>query len=107
MNFLAFQSLLVILHPISDLEILKSLCQRIYFPVDPVSVGDLTLLNGMLFFALWEIQLRSDHDLDPQEVAQYRVICDANFRNGVESAEIAAVATYEHTLTLSIAVSHS
>lgn len=76
-----------------------------YFPVDPVSIGDLTLLNGVLFYALWEMQLRDDHDFDPQDIASYKSICDANFRAGVEVAEIAAVATYEHTLALNLAVS--
>ncbi len=102
---LAFRTLLCIVHPITDLEILKSLCQKIYFPVDPVSVGDLTLFNGILSLALWEVQALDNHDIDPQEIAQYRAVCDANFSHGVESPEIAAVPTYEHTLTLALAVS--
>jgi hypothetical protein len=68
-------------------------------------VGELTLFNGILSLALWETQTRSDHDLDPQEVAHYRAICEANFSHGVESPEIAAVPTYEHTLALALAVS--
>lgn len=92
------------MHPIPDLELIKTLCQRVYFPVDPVSIGDLTLLNGVMFYALWEMQLRNDHDLDPLDIARYKGICDANFRAGVEVAEIAAVATYEHTLALNLAV---
>lgn len=88
-----------------DLELVKSLCQRLYFPIDALSVSEMTLFNGMLFFALWELQVRNDHDLDPQTIASYKAISEANFRTGLEVAEIAAVATYENTLTLSFAVS--
>ncbi|CEJ87818.1 hypothetical protein VHEMI04523 [[Torrubiella] hemipterigena] len=95
--------LLVLLHPLLDLELVKSLCQRLYFPVDALSVSEMTLFNGMLFFALWELQVRDDHDLDAQTIASYKTISEANFRTGLEVAEIAAVATYENTLTLSFA----
>ncbi|KAM3514410.1 hypothetical protein MY11210_001964 [Beauveria gryllotalpidicola] len=95
--------LLLIVHPIPNLDVLKNLCQHIYFPLDPVTAGELTLFNALLYFAIWEVQSRGDSDIDPDELAKYRRITDANFNGGVEDAEIIAIANYENTLTLCLA----
>ncbi|PMB73106.1 putative transcriptional regulatory protein C11D3.07c [Beauveria bassiana] len=76
---------------------------HIYFPLDPVTAGELTLFNALLYFAIWEVQSRGDSDIDPDELAKYRRITDANFNGGVEDAEIIAIANYENALTLCLA----
>ncbi|TQW07164.1 hypothetical protein V2A60_000816 [Cordyceps javanica] len=95
--------LLLIVHPIPSLDLLKNLCQHVYFPLDPMTTGELTLFNALLYFAIWEVQSRGDSDIDAEELAKYRRITDANFNQGVEDAEIIAIANYENALTLCLA----
>ncbi|OAA80573.1 C6 transcription factor [Akanthomyces lecanii RCEF 1005] len=99
----ANKPLLLIVHPIPDLDVLKNLCQHIYFPLDPMTAGELTLFNALLYFAIWEVQSRGDSDIDPDELAKYRRITDANFNCGVEDAGIITIASYENALTLCLA----
>ncbi|KAJ6787997.1 hypothetical protein PWT90_01109 [Aphanocladium album] len=95
--------LLLIVHPLPNLDQLKNLCQRVYFPLDPMTAGELTLFNALLFFAIWEVQCRGGSDIDPDELNKYRGITDANFNRGVEETEIIAIANYENALTLCLA----
>ncbi|OAR01878.1 hypothetical protein LLEC1_05826, partial [Akanthomyces lecanii] len=95
--------LLLIVHPIPDLELLKNLCQHVYFPLDPMTVGELTLFNALLYFAIWEVQSRGDSDVDLDELVKYRRITDANFNCGVEDAGIITIASYENALSLCLA----
>ncbi|OAA71467.1 C6 transcription factor [Cordyceps fumosorosea ARSEF 2679] len=95
--------LLLIVHPIPSLDLLKNLCQHIYFPLDPIMTGELTLFNALLYFAIWEVQSRGDSEIDAEDLAKYRRITDANFNQGVEDAEIIAIASYENALTLCLA----
>ncbi|EGX90690.1 C6 transcription factor [Cordyceps militaris CM01] len=95
--------LLLIVHPIPDLDLLKNLCQNVYFPLDPMTVGQLTLFNALLYFAIWEVQSRGDSEIDAEDLAKYRQVTDANFNQGVEEAEIIAIANYENALTLCLA----
>lgn len=99
----ATKPLLLIVHPIPDLQILKNLCQHIYFPLEPMTTGELTLFNAILYFAIWEVQSRGDSDIDTDELAKYRQVTDVNFNIGVEESEIIAIANYENTLTLCLA----
>lgn len=100
----ANKPLLLIVHPIPDLDVLKNMCQHIYFPLDPMTAGELTLFNALLYFAIWEVQSRGDSDIGPDELAKYRRITDANFNCGVEDAGIITIARYENALTLCLAV---
>lgn len=69
-----------------------------------MTAGELTLFNALLYFAIWEVQSRGDSDIDPDELAKYRKVTEANFTCGVEEAEIIAIANYENALTLCLAV---
>lgn len=98
------QSLLFLFHPVHDLAQLETLCQRIYFPVNPLSTGELTLFHGMLYFSMWELQCTPGSGLSPDEVQRYRDICWTNFQAGLDTHELAAIPTYENTLALTMAV---
>ncbi|GJN85500.1 hypothetical protein PLIIFM63780_009067 [Purpureocillium lilacinum] len=97
------QSLLFLFHPVHDLAQLETLCQRIYFPVNPLSTGELTLFHGMLYFSMWELQCAPGSGLSPDEVQRYRDICWTNFQAGLDTHELAAIPTYENTLALTMA----
>ncbi|UNI18451.1 hypothetical protein JDV02_004718 [Purpureocillium takamizusanense] len=97
------QSLLFLFHPVHDLAQLETLCQRIYFPVNPLSTGELTLFHGMLYFSMWELHCTPNSGLSPDEVERYRDICWANFQAGIDTHELAAIPTYENALALTMA----
>ncbi|KAJ6438140.1 retrovirus polyprotein [Purpureocillium lavendulum] len=97
------QSLLFLFHPVHDLAQLEILCQRIYFPVNPLSTGELTVFHGMLYFSMWELQCTPSSGLSADEVQRYRDICWTNFQAGLDTHELAAIPTYENALALTMA----
>ncbi|KFZ20536.1 hypothetical protein V501_00068 [Pseudogymnoascus sp. VKM F-4519 (FW-2642)] len=97
------QSLLFLFHPVHDLAQLESLCQRIYFPVNPLSTGELTVFHGVLYFSMWETESTARSGLEAEEVRRYRDICWTNFQAGLEPHELVAIPTYENTLALTMA----
>lgn len=70
-----------------------------------MTVGELTVFNGLLYFAIWEIQARGESEIDEDDLSRYKAIADSNFNQGVEEAEIIAIANYDHALALCLAVS--
>ncbi|PHH88125.1 hypothetical protein CDD83_7945 [Cordyceps sp. RAO-2017] len=96
-------SLLFLSQPVQDPSQLESLCQRIYFPINPLSIGELTVFHGMLYFAMQDMESSMQSAIKPGEVDRYRSICWANFQAGMDSHELAAIPTYENTLALTLA----
>lgn len=83
----------------------EELCRRVYFSVEPVTIGEVTLLNGFLSVLLRDIDFESNPEFSPEEANRLYTMCNSNFKAGVETYEVMAVPTFEHTLILSIAVS--
>ncbi|KAK7449581.1 hypothetical protein Landi51_06005 [Colletotrichum acutatum] len=81
----------------------EELCRRVYFSVEPVTIGEVTLLNGFLSVLLRDIDFESNPEFSPEEANRLYTMCNSNFKAGVETYEVMAVPTFEHTLILSIA----
>ncbi|PHH76133.1 hypothetical protein CDD82_4129 [Ophiocordyceps australis] len=96
------ESLLFLFHPIHDLAQLEALCQHVYFPVDPLTTGQLTVFHGALYFALFEQSQSPTPHLDAEQVQQHLALCWHNFEAGLGSHELFAVASYENTLALAM-----
>ncbi|KAF6817442.1 hypothetical protein CSOJ01_02364 [Colletotrichum sojae] len=97
------QSILFLFYAVENRVQVEELCRRVYFSVDPVSVGEVTLLNGYLSVLLRDIDFDVHPDITPAEASRLYNICHANFKSGIETYQVMAVPTFEHTLILSIA----
>lgn len=70
-----------------------------YFPVEPLTIGELTSFHGMLSFLMWELALRPEQE--PIEDMQiYQQACESNFQLGIQSNEIAAIPTFYNAMAL-------
>ncbi|KXH34802.1 hypothetical protein CSAL01_00383 [Colletotrichum salicis] len=81
----------------------EKLCRRVYFSVEPVTIGEVTLLNGFLSVLLRDIDFESNPEFSAEEANRLYNMCNSNFKAGVETYEVMAVPTFEHTLILSMA----
>ncbi|KAF4829373.1 hypothetical protein CGCTS75_v006740 [Colletotrichum tropicale] len=97
------QSILFLFYAVENRVQVEDLCRRVYFSVDPVTIGEVTLLNGFLSVLLRDIDYEKHPEFDPQETSRVYNMCHANFKSGIETYEVMAVPTFEHTLILSIA----
>lgn len=98
-------SILFLFYAVENRIQVEELCRRVYFSVEPVTIGEVTLLNGFLSVLLRDIDFESNPEFSPEEANRLYTMCNSNFKAGVETYEVMAVPTFEHTLILSIAVS--
>ncbi|KAK8929111.1 putative transcriptional regulatory protein [Metarhizium anisopliae] len=96
--------LLFVMHPINGWDYVESLAQRVYFPVEPISTGELTVFYGILYNGIREIleQDQTSHIPTPQ-FKHYQDVCYKAFRAGVQAHELYAVPNYANILALTIA----
>ncbi|KAH0593792.1 hypothetical protein MHUMG1_08543 [Metarhizium humberi] len=96
--------LLFVMHPINGWDYVESLAQRVYFPVEPISTGELAVFYGILYNGIREIleQDQTSHIPTPQ-FKHYQDVCYKAFRAGVQAHELYAVPNYANILALTIA----
>lgn len=72
-----------------DHKQLEKLCQRVYFPTEPVSLAGLTLMHGMLFYMIKELLFEGSHgavkDYDLKGFAEQ---AERNFHLGLQTYEV-------------------
>ncbi|KAJ3460344.1 hypothetical protein MRS44_011211 [Fusarium solani] len=78
--------LLTLYFPI-DMKQVEYLCRRVYFPVQAVTVGELSLLNAMLAVILCSLQCFPQPEFSDEEVAKYLAVCKENQLTGIETYE--------------------
>ncbi|KAI3544561.1 hypothetical protein CABS03_07900 [Colletotrichum abscissum] len=96
-------SILFLFYAVENRIQVEELCRRVYFSVEPVTIGEVTLLNGFLSVLLRDIDFELNPEFSPEEANRLYTMCNSNFKAGVETYEVMAVPTFEHTLILSIA----
>ncbi|TDZ67625.1 putative transcriptional regulatory protein [Colletotrichum trifolii] len=96
-------SVLFLFYAVENRAQVEDLCRRVYFSVEPVTIGEITLLNGFLSVLLRDINFDAHPDFSPEEVSRLYNLSHASFKAGVETYEVMAAPTFEHTLILSMA----
>jgi hypothetical protein len=91
----------------NDITEVEKLCQRVHFPVEPVTLGQITSLNGIFYilvkeFKMLQVNLGEKYNLD-----ELLSKCQRNFNLGIETYEILVQPTYDNVLALPLAVSRS
>ncbi|KAF2162556.1 hypothetical protein M409DRAFT_69123 [Zasmidium cellare ATCC 36951] len=86
---------------ISDLE---RLCQAAYFPTEPISLGQLATMHGIMVFLLREWVLRPGMPFPEQfDYAEIMSLCEKNFESAIKTYEVFANPTLDNTKALRIA----
>ncbi|KAL3464789.1 fungal-specific transcription factor domain-containing protein [Aspergillus heterothallicus] len=83
---------------------LESLCQSIYFPLEPVSTGSMTLLHGLLYFVIRDYIHEGDPDLARFDLSSSKAFCERNFSAGLNSYQMMVDPTLEKVQALLIGV---
>ncbi|KAL4935121.1 hypothetical protein BDV06DRAFT_217654 [Aspergillus oleicola] len=85
-----------------DTRQLESLCQSIYFPVEPVPAGATTLLHGFLYFIIRDYIYEGSSDLARFDLESSKSFCERSFVIGLNSTQMLADPTLEKVQALLI-----
>ncbi|KAJ4027050.1 hypothetical protein NW752_002011 [Fusarium irregulare] len=89
---------------VTDTRLIEHLCQKVYFPTEPVTLGHITSVNGIMRlllreFIITEHPLSKEHDLKALKAQAER-----NFDLGLETFETLTVPSFENVVVLTTAV---
>ncbi|RBR12146.1 uncharacterized protein FIESC28_08780 [Fusarium coffeatum] len=89
---------------ITDFKLIEHFCQKVYFPTEPVTLGHITSVNGIMRlllreFIITEHPLSKEHDLKALKAQAER-----NFDLGLETFETLTVPSFENVVVLTTAV---
>ncbi|KAK6331906.1 hypothetical protein TWF718_002444 [Orbilia javanica] len=87
-----------------DQMALEKICQAVYFPTEPVSLGQLTTMHGLLLFLLEEYIALNDPILSGWDASKFLGLCEKNLHIGCQSYEILAVPHVENVKALTLGV---
>ncbi|KAL4925689.1 transcription factor domain-containing protein [Aspergillus undulatus] len=83
---------------------LESLCQSIYFPIEPIPAGATTLLHGLLYFLIRDYIHEGEPDLAHFDLSSSKTFCERNFSIGLNSPQILTDPTLEKVQALLIGI---
>ena len=92
---------------LNDIALLESLCQKICFPTEPVSIGHITTMHGILYFILREYISLSDPLCQEHDLKTYMEKCEQKLHAGIQTYEVLAVPTFENIFALTLGVSEA
>ncbi|KAL2861209.1 transcription factor domain-containing protein [Aspergillus lucknowensis] len=87
-----------------DTRQLESLCQSIYFPLDPIPAGSMTLLHGLLYFVIRDYMHEGDPDLARFDLPSSKSFCERSFSVGLSSPQMMVDPTLEKVQALLIGI---
>lgn len=94
---------LVILHSgLRDDSLLEELCKKIYFPTKQVSKGEITLMNGLLFYVFGEYCMEGGPA--SSRYPTYAKLCEKNFVAGLQDYDCLVTPTLENIQSLLLGV---
>lgn len=83
---------------------MEHLCQSIYFPLNPVPPGSLTLFYGILFYVVRDYLHAGDPDLAQFDLQLSLELCERHFVAGLSKPEIMFEPTLEKIQALLLGV---
>lgn len=91
-------------YAVTDLSLVESLCQNIYFPVSSTSIGQITSMHGIFFFLLKEYQALKDSLCEKFDFKVHLAQCEKNFSMGLETFDIMVIPSFDNILGLTMGV---
>ncbi|KAH8424477.1 Zn(II)2Cys6 transcription factor [Aspergillus melleus] len=87
---------------LNDADWVERICQKIYFPTEAVSLGELSSMHGVLYIFLREFILLRDPLCDAFDLKKHAETCRKNFNLGIESYELLVVPRFENIFALAL-----
>lgn len=98
-------SISLLAYGFGDIIVLEKLCQAAYFPTEPVSLGQLATMHGIIIVLLREWMLHPALPFPEQfDFAEIMALCEKNFDAAIKTYEVVANPTLDNTKALRIAV---
>lgn len=94
-------------YAMTDLKLVESLCQSIYFPITPITIGQITSMHGIFSCLLKESEAMKDPLCQQFDFSAHLAQCEKNLVMGIETYEIMAVPSFDNILGLTMGVSRS
>ncbi|KAE8153780.1 hypothetical protein BDV25DRAFT_168297 [Aspergillus avenaceus] len=91
-------------HSWKDFLQIEALCQSIYFPLNPVPAGSLTLLYGLLYYIIRDYLHEGNPDLARFDLLSSAQACERRFYAGLNSYEMMEYPTLEKIQALLIGI---
>jgi hypothetical protein len=88
----------------TDYTRFEHLCQKVYFPVEELSVGSMALMHGVLFHIFQDLSQHDDPMFSEYDLEDCAKVCKANFQECLRSYESFLVPTLENIQALYLAV---
>ncbi|KAE8402964.1 hypothetical protein BDV37DRAFT_272511 [Aspergillus pseudonomiae] len=85
---------------INDPALVERLCQRVYFPTEPISTADLASMHGILLTLLKEFTILGNSLCQRFDLKAHMSTCEQNFNTLVESYDVLAVPSFESIFAL-------
>ncbi|KAE8147435.1 hypothetical protein BDV25DRAFT_169111 [Aspergillus avenaceus] len=91
-------------YPVNDLTLLERLCQKVYFPTQAVSAGDVAAMHGILYFVMRESLSTDDNVCEQIDLKAHIAACKQSFEAGIERYDVHVVPSFENTIALTMGV---
>lgn len=92
-------------YTINDHTLVERLCQRVYFPTEPISTGHLAGMHGILLSLLKEFTILGSPLCQKFDLKAHMSTCEQNFNTLVESYDVLAIPSFESIFALIMGVS--
>ena len=92
--------------PVNDMTLVETLCQKVCFPTDAVSNGQVTTMHGILYFIMKEYVALSDPLCKEYDLKMHLDKCEQRFNVGIETYDILAIPNFENIFALMLGVSN-
>ncbi|KAM0188842.1 hypothetical protein ACHAPI_010353 [Fusarium lateritium] len=89
---------------VTDVRLIEHLCQKVYFPTEPVTLGHITSVNGIMRLLLREFIVTEDPLGQEHDLKELKVRAERNFDLGLETFEILTVPSFENVIVITTAV---
>lgn len=83
---------------------IEALCQKIYFPSEPIPAGSTTLLYGLLYYVIRDYMHEEDSEISGFDCAAYAEICLRQFNQDLKSLEMVVNPTLEKVQAMLVSV---
>lgn len=89
------------------MRLIEHLCQKVYFPTEPVTLGHITSVNGIMRLLLREFIITKDSLAEEHNLEELKAQAERNFDRGLQTFELMTVPSFENILAITAAVSYS
>ncbi|PGH00571.1 hypothetical protein AJ79_08174 [Helicocarpus griseus UAMH5409] len=83
---------------------IEKLCQKVYFPSDPIAAGSVTLMHGLLYFIIRDYLHSGDTSLAHSDCTLYADMCERSFVSSLKTYDMFVSPTLQKVQALLIGV---